>query len=318
MKKLQLTWQKIVTIINKDATMYVFASSDYGKQFAEIISKRPGFAMGKADITRFPNGEMQATLHSNVAGEDCVVVGTTAPPDSELLSLCMLANALKHSDAHRVFAVIPYLGYARHDKPKPNESAGIKLIGAFLKNAGINAVIALDVHSALDHKQLGIPLTSISSAELFAHELSTHGWHDATPVAPDVGAITRADRMAKALGTPHKMAHFVKQHTDGIVLRELIGDVSPQVVLVDDILDTSRTLVSVCEELQERGVEEIVVAVTHGVFSNDNWRKLFDLGVQKIYVTNTYHGADHDKVEQLSIEPLCEQIVDVIKQEQKR
>jgi len=56
---------------------------------------------------------------------------------------------------------------------------------------------------------------------------------------------------------------------------------------VDDILDTGNTLVSACEALQAAGVREITVMVTHGLFTGTTWQRLWSLGVDRIYTTDS-------------------------------
>jgi len=45
--------------------------------------------------------------------------------------------------------------------------------------------------------------------------------------------------------------------------------------------------VSACEGLRRAGVEEIVVMVTHGLFTGRAWERLWPLGVSRIYCTDT-------------------------------
>jgi hypothetical protein len=68
------------------------------------------------------------TLHIHVetpiTAQHCVLLGSIAPPDEQLLSALLLAHTLKKEGARQVSAVFPYLGYARHDKDKPGSKHG--------------------------------------------------------------------------------------------------------------------------------------------------------------------------------------------------
>ena len=59
------------------------------------------------------------------------------------------------------------------------------------------------------------------------------------------------------------------------------GDVALRAVVIDDILDTGATLVSCCRELVRAGAKEIVVMVTHGLFTGTLWRQLWSVGVRE-------------------------------------
>jgi ribose-phosphate pyrophosphokinase len=63
--------------------------------------------------------------------------------------------------------------------------------------------------------------------------------------------------------------------------------VTRRVAIVDDILDTGGTLLSACAELWHAGAREILVLVTHGLFTGERWRELPALGVQRIYTTDS-------------------------------
>jgi ribose-phosphate pyrophosphokinase len=97
---------------------------------------------------------------------------------------------------------------------------------------------------------------------------------------------------------------------EGVVHVNISGTVGQQAVIVDDILDTGGTLVSCCEQLQQRGVEDITILVTHGLFTGALWQKLWTLGVKRIYCTDTVPPARErpsENIHTLSVLPfLCQ------------
>ena len=93
----------------------------------------------------------------------------------------------------------------------------------------------------------------------------------------------------------------------GITHGRLIGEVGRRAVVIDDILDTGDTLVSACEKLNQARAEDISVMVTHGLFTGDRWKKLWQLGVKRILCTNSVPprpGFDENNIERLSVAPL--------------
>jgi ribose-phosphate pyrophosphokinase len=58
-------------------------------------------------------------------------------------------------------------------------------------------------------------------------------------------------------------------------------------VIVDDILDTGRTLLSACEGLGRAGAGDVTVMVTHGLFTGERWQQLFALGTSRMYCTDS-------------------------------
>lgn len=241
-----------------------------------------------AAIERFSNGELHVELAAAAAGCDGIVLGAVAPPDEQLLSTLLLSHTLKKEGARRVTACLPYLGYARHDRAEPRKSRATAWLGEILRASGVDAVVTIDVHSPLVHELFPIPVRSLPSAALFAPFVVEGGFGDPVIVAPDAGAVERCEAVRRAAGIAHPVAHLTKTRTpEGVRHSTLHGTVGPQVVLVDDILDTGGTLVSACEALQAAGAREIRVMTTHGLFTGAGWQRLWSLGASRIYTTDS-------------------------------
>lgn len=255
---------------------------------ARALEALTGLERGRCRVERFTNLELHATIDTAVAGEECLLLGATAPPDEDLLTTLLVAHTLAKEGARSVTALIPYLGYARHDKADRGGSLGAAWIGGLLDASRVDAVVTIDVHSPLVAHLFPIPVRSLSPAELFAAEIAALGARDATVVAPDEGALERSEAVRVAAGVVHPVAYFVKRRTDtGVVHVSLRGAVGRRAIVVDDILDTGGTLVSACAALRQAGVEDITVMVTHGVFTGARWQELWSLGVGRIYCTDT-------------------------------
>ena len=268
--------------------MILFAFSCY-ESMAQRLRAMPRVKPGQFTITRFHNQELYAVVEGPVAGEHCLILGSIAPPDEQILSLLLLSHTLKKEGANRLTAILPYLAYSRQDKAKPGESLATAWVGSLLKTSGFNQVLTVDVHSERDKQLFPIPLISLSTASLFAAAVNNHRLNDAVIVAPDNGAIARCEAVKCAAGMPAgETPYFEKQRTEkAIVHRGPIGKVGPRVVIIDDMLDTGETLVSACEKLKEAKVEEIYILVTHGLFTGTKWTQLWSLGVQRIFCADT-------------------------------
>jgi ribose-phosphate pyrophosphokinase len=182
---------------------------------------------------------------------------------------------------------------------KSGESLAAAWAGMLLKASGIDQILTVDVHSERDRQLFPIPLISLSSANLFAAEIEKRALTAVPIVAPDRGAIARCQAVKKELGSPPSdLPYFEKKRTEqGIVHRGLVGEVGRRAIIVDDMLDTGGTLVSACEKLIEAKVEEICIFVTHGLFTGEEWRKLWSLRVSRIFCTDTVPPARHIKSE---------------------
>jgi ribose-phosphate pyrophosphokinase len=249
----------------------------------------PSLARGECAFERFAGGELRMRLQRPVTGRRCAVLGSLAPPDTQLLSVLLAADTLRREGAHSVIAALPYIGYARQDRPEPGCSAGAQWCGRLLRAAGVDRVVTLDVHSERAELAFELPIQSLSPAQLFAAALAREpGLDGLTLVAPDEGAVERCEALRLAAGIAAPVALLRKRRdARGVHHGELSGEPGRRVALVDDILDTGSTLVSACEVLHSAGVVELVVCVTHALFVGERWRALSELGVRRIYTTDS-------------------------------
>ncbi len=274
-------------LVGTDPAMVLY-SLPVHQRLAGTLQRLTGIERGGAAISRFSNGELHVELDAAPAGRHCGVLGAVAPPDEQLLSTLLLAHTLKKEGARTITAVLPYLGYARHDRAEPRRSRATAWLGEVLRASGVSAVVAVDVHSPLVHQVFPIPVRSLSPSALFAAEIGTLSLADPVVVAPDEGAVGRCEAVRQAAGIRRPLAHLTKTRSpDGVRHSILHGAVGPDVILVDDILDTGGTLLSACEVVQRAGAREIVVMVTHGLFTGTAWERLWSLGVNRIYCTDT-------------------------------
>jgi ribose-phosphate pyrophosphokinase len=236
------------------------------------------------------------------------LLGTAAPPADQLVSLLLAADSLVRHGARSVRAVMPYLAYARQDRLEPRRSLAAAWLGTVLAASGVEDVVTIDVHSQAARDLIGLPVTSLSPAALFARELAGLITTETVVVAPDHGAIERSRALADMLGVDRPVVWLDKERgPGGVAHRRLVGELSEQAIVVDDILDTGGTLVSCCRELRARGVRETTIAVTHGLFTGWGWRGLAELEVRAIHVSDSVPSArrlESDLVRVHSVGPL--------------
>jgi len=286
----------------------LFSFPNY-EHLSQPLAALSGVRAGNFAVTRFDNQELCARVEGSVSRQTCLVLGSVAPPDEQMLSLMLLAHTLKKDGASRVTAILPYLGYSRQDKNKPGESLAAAWLGSALQTSGFDDVLTVDVHSERDAALFPIPLVSLSTAALFAAAIQQWRLMDATVVAPDNGAIGRCEAVKRAAGVPVvETPYFEKRRTEkGITHAGPIGQVGRRAVIIDDILDTGGTLVSACEKLRATKVEEIYIFVTHGLFTGELWTRLWSLGVKHIFCTDTVPlpaGLETAQITTLSVAPL--------------
>lgn len=266
---------------------YLFFFSSY-EQMAEKIINSSNFLKGDFLCSRFSNGELQITVKTSVIHQTCIILGSIAPPESNLFSFISLAHTLKKEGAKKCIALLPYLAYTRHEHKELGKSHLTALMGELLSSSGIDLIITIDIHSVTAKDLFPMQVMSLSPATRFAEELKQISYIPDTIIAPDEGALDRSKEMVKALGSsiPIIVMHKKREKT-GVVHLEFTGDIGKKVLIIDDMIDTGETLVSAVRMLVALGVQEIIIMVSHGLFTGDLWKLLFTENVKKIYCTDT-------------------------------
>ena len=289
--------------------MIIYASGPFEAMAAGLRQSSARIGSGKFRVGRFDNGELFINLDTSPSGRECAILASIAPPDDQMLSTLLLAHTLRKEGASRIYGVFPYLAYSRQDKNKPCESLAAAWTGSLAFASGFDRIITVDVHSGDDERLCQVPLDSIAPAVIFGAALKQYGLAGATILAPDQGAISRCEAIRAAAGLPPAaIPWFEKRRVDGgIEHTRFTGEVGTQAVLVDDILDTGATLISASQRLFMAGVEDIQIMATHGLFTGDDWQRLWGFGVSRIFCTDTIPRPDavaDPRIVTLSVLPL--------------
>ena len=117
---------------------------------ARKIAKKLNGNFIPANSTIFPDGESKLTLKKIPKKGIILIVQSTSPPvDTNLLQLLsIISQARKFSS--KIYAVIPYMGYARQDRSfLGGEIITISVVAKMLKAVGAKKIIVVDIHSKI-------------------------------------------------------------------------------------------------------------------------------------------------------------------------
>jgi ribose-phosphate pyrophosphokinase len=158
--------------------------------------------VGKSKVSSFSDGETFCEIQENVRGVDTYIVQPTCSPvNDSVMELLIMADALRRASAGSITAVIPYYGYARQDrKVAPRTPITSKLVADLIVAAGVNRIVALDLHAGQIQGFFNIPFDHLFAmpALLDQHLLANYG-NDVVVVSPDAGGVERARAYAKRL-----------------------------------------------------------------------------------------------------------------------
>ena len=161
---------------------------------AERICSAIGVKRGDATVTTFPDGESFVKINENVRGCDVFLVQPTCPPsNNHLMELLIMVDAARRASAGRINAVIPFFGYARQDrKDQPRVPITAKLVANLLTAAGVDRVLAVDLHAAQIQGFFDIPVDHLYAAPVLLKYLRGKGrWTARWPSSPSVVFLPR-------------------------------------------------------------------------------------------------------------------------------
>jgi ribose-phosphate pyrophosphokinase len=260
------------------------------RELAEEIGQYLHVPLSDAEVGRFSDGEVLVQINENVRGTDVFVIQPTCPPvNDSLMELLVMIDALKRASARRITAVLPYYGYARQDrKAQGRVPITAKLVADLLTAAGVDRILALDLHASQIQGFFNIPVDHLFAAPVIVDYLGKKELQDPVLVSPDAGGVERARAIAKRVKAGLAIIDKRRDGPNVAVFMHLIGDVRDRdVVVIDDMIDTAGTLVQAVEALQREGARRILACGVHPVLSGPAIPRLKAAPMEEVIVTNS-------------------------------
>ena len=259
-------------------------------QLAQAICKGLDISLGKANVKKFSDGEIQVEIEDNVRGMDVFVVQSTCTPvNRSLMELLIMMDAIKRASAERITAVIPYYGYARQDrKVAPRVPITAKLVADLITTAGANRILTVDLHAGQIQGFFNIPVDHLYSAPVMVEFIKEKYTDNLVIVSPDAGGVERARAFAKRLGSNLAIIDKRRPQPNESNIMNIIGDIEGKTaLLLDDMVDTAGTLAQSSNALIEKGATKVVACCTHPVLSGQAVEKINQSALQDLVVTDT-------------------------------
>jgi len=247
--------------------------------------------VGGMESRSFPDGESYVRVTTDVAGREAVIVCTLNEPNTKLLPLLFLADALRELGARRVGLVAPYLAYMRQDTRFRAGEAITSQSFADILSEHVDWLISVDPHlHRIKH------LSDVYSvAAVAVHASRDIGrWIAAnvpTPliIGPDEESAQWVRDVAMAANAPSTVLTKVRRGDTEVVesIPNLADHRACVPVLVDDIISTGRTMIAALTHLREQGAPPAWCVGVHAVFARDAHNSLQRAGAAGIVTTTT-------------------------------
>ena len=265
------------------------------QDLAEKIADYYGYPLGKMQLNKFSDGEMQPEINESVRGMYVFFIQSTFSPPANLLELLLLIDTAKRASAGYITAVIPYFGYARQDrKDKPRVPISARLIADLLQSAGVNRLMTMDFHADQIQGFFNIPVDHLKSEAIYIPYLESQNLDNIIFASPDVGGVKRARTYSKHFGKDLVICDKYRSRANVVSSITVIGEVAgADVILVDDIVDTAGTLCKAADALIEKGAKSVRAICTHPILSGNAYKNIEASKISEIITTDTIPLKQH-------------------------
>lgn len=282
-------------------------------ELGEAVAEALGTELTPMAARDFANGEIFVRFEESVRGADCFVMQShTQPLNKWIMEQLIMIDALKRGSAKRITAILPFYPYARQDKKhRGREPISARLVADLLTAAGADRIVSVDLHTDQIQGFFDGPVDHMHAMPILTdYIMDNYGLDNLVVVSPDAGRVKSAEKWANTLGgAPMAFVHKTRDvdAANQVVSNRVVGDVDGKnCVLMDDMIDTGGTIAGAVKVLKEAGAKDVVIACTHGVFSDPARERLSECGAEEIITTDTLpqstEGWKNLKV--LSIAPL--------------
>ncbi len=271
-----------------DSMILGFADS---RKLATELATRLELKCGEIELHRFPDGESRVRVPAELP-RHVIICRTLDRPDKKLIELLLAASAARDNGAINLTLVAPYLCYMRQDKAfHAGEAVSQQSIGALLGTI-FDAVLTVDPHL---HR-----IERLEQAVRCAQAISL------TATRPIAEFIAERFERPLLLGPDGESLQWVSSIAQGwgfdftICSKERFGDRNVRihlpanicisdrdVVMVDDMASTGRTMVAAAESVLAKGPASVSLIVTHALFVGDAEEKIRATGINHIWSTDS-------------------------------
>lgn len=284
----------------------IFALSQ-SKELGANIAREYGMELGKMRKTLFSDGEFQVCYEESIRGRRIFLIGSTMPPNDNLMEMLLMIDAAKRASARHITAVMPYFGWARQDrKDQPRVPIAAKMVAKILQAAGATRIMTMDLHADQIQGFFEVPVDHLYASTMLLPYINDMNLEDITIASPDMGGSKRAYAYSRYLDSEVVICYKQRKKANVIDTMELIGNVENRnVILVDDMVDTAGTLTKAADLMMERGALSVRAVATHPILSGAAYERIESSALQELIVTDTIPlKKESSKIKVVSCAPL--------------
>lgn len=299
----------------------VLASGRAHPELAKAVADELGIDLLPVTAYDFANSEIYVRFDESVRGTDVFILQSiTVPVNKWIMESLIMVDAAKRASAKRITVVIPNYPYARQDKKhKGREPISARLLADLYKTAGADRIMSVDLHAAQTQGFFDGPVDHLWAMPTLVEYVRTRiDTASTVVVSPDAGRIKVAEQWGDRLGgVPLAFVHKTRDITrpNEATANRVVGDVQGcTAVIVDDLIDTAGTIVGAVRVVLEAGAKDVIIAATHGVLSDPAAKRLSEVGVREVVITDTLPIPVEKRFPQLTVLPIAPVLASAIEE----
>lgn len=250
------------------------------------LARAASLPYAEVDIHTFPDGESRLLLPENMPPR-VAFCRSLDQPNGKILELILAAAGAREQGVEYCTLIAPYFCYMRQDKEfSPGEVVSQRIVGKLIADY-FSEVVTVDAHlHRITRLSEAIPASiamNLKATRPMANFLATR-FENPLLVGPDqeseqwVTAIAAYDKLEYVVASKQRFGD-----KDVLVKLPPAAYQGRDIVLLDDVASTGKTLEVAARELGSRAPGSISVLVTHALFVGDAQRRLAAAGVENIW-----------------------------------
>ena len=276
---------------------------------AEQLAKSLSLPLKIIAKHQFPDGETKITLPIDLP-KKVIICRTLDQPNEKLIELIIAAASARKQGVDHITLVAPYLCYMRQDIAfHPGEAVSQQIIGNLLAHY-FDSVITIDPHlHRINNLREAIPIHDAFSLHATFSMSKFIKQHFNNPVL--IGPDQESEQWVKAIAKPHQWSYTIAskerfgdknvavtlgtydQGIDNTHSDLEISLTNRDIVIVDDIASTGKTLEQAVKKIQQQAPASISIIVTHAFFVDNSITRLHNLGVTNIWSSDSvFHSTN--------------------------
>lgn len=255
----------------------------------------------KADFTEitvgdFPDSEYHIMLKKNPRDRKVVILNSISMDvNDKIIETVLAAGIARDYGAKEVILVATYFPYMRQDKHfMEYDSFSAEHIMKMFSN--FDKIIAIDphLHRIKKMQDLYSKAESISTNKLIADYISARFKQDFTIIGPDSESEQWSAKIAKLLGKNVVVLNKTRFSSTKIKQTKIKEKLGKNVIIIDDIISTGRTLAGALKMAKAQGAEKLYCIGIHGLLVSGAEKLISKYA--EIITTNTVSNK-HSKID---------------------